>query len=118
MDSKGYFESLNETGKAVAEIRAAFDLLWYNSALGFGDTHPFTQATFLCSARVIGSHLRLNISAEDWSGVWQGLMRALVDAYGGDKREGVMEKAFRQWLTDNDKYFKHGIQDYTSDGRD
>lgn len=117
MGSKDYYDSLDDGLRSLAELRAAFDLLWYNSALGFGDTHPFTEATFLCAARVVGSHVRLNISVEEWGSVWQGLMRALIDGYAGDMRAGVMEEAFKKWINDNDKYFKHGIQDSSRHGR-
>lgn len=110
MESKAYYDSLSDIERAVAELRAAFDLLWYNSALGFGDTHPMTQATFLCAARVVGSHLVNSLSADEWSGVWQSLMASLADAYAGDMRDGVMEQAFKNWIIKNDKYFKHGIQ--------
>lgn len=110
MNSKAYYESLKDIEGAVAELRAAFDLLWYNSALGFGDTHPITEATFLCAARVIGSHLVLDLSEDDWSGVWQSLIASLSDAYSGDMREGVMEQSFRNWIIKNEKYLKYGIQ--------
>jgi hypothetical protein len=95
-----------QESNAVRELRSAFDLIWYNSAFGFHDEHPMTQSVYICAARVIASHVRLNINNDDWSGVWSGLMQFMASAFEGDTRSGVMEKAFNDWLRTNYKLFK------------
>lgn len=105
-EEKQIFDKLS----AVRELRSAFDLLWYHSAMLLDDTHPITECIYVCATKVIGSHAKNNINDSEWMSILDNLLQSLEPAFKGDMRGLTMEESFNKWIDNNKEYWHNAIQ--------